>query len=198
MAVDHKKEIYNMKHQKEHEGSHHYIRGRKAAALALGVSLWMAGGGVASAETTVIVESGDTVDWVYNGATTATDPFDNPRPTGEKTDFHTIIKDGGKVNKSAFGGYSQDSNVSGNTVTITGGTMSKNIYGAYSEEKDATYNKVTVSDNAKIGSNVLGDSAGSVYGGYSEKNTASYNKVSVSSGTIFAIDSQGEKKVGAV
>ena len=55
------------------------LKNRKSrAALALAVSLWTATGGVASAEENPIIVTGK-VDYVYNGETGDTRPFDlNP------------------------------------------------------------------------------------------------------------------------
>ena len=153
-----------MKTRNVHRGTTHGVdrlKSRKAqTALALAVSLWIATGGVASADTTVTVGSGETVNYVYNGEKTNTDPSANPQPTGEKTGYHTVI-DGGKVSEHAYGGYSWNGNVHDNTVTIINGgvvgtDVNCHVYGGYAKEGNADHKTVTL-----IGATLQGI----VYGG---------------------------------
>ncbi|MBE6095009.1 MAG: autotransporter outer membrane beta-barrel domain-containing protein [Schwartzia succinivorans] len=153
---------------------------KSRAALALVVSLWIATGGVASAEENPIIVTGE-VDYVYNGETGGTRPFNlDSKPSGDKTGYTTII-DGGKVNSEAWGGvaYEKDAQDKGdasyNTVTIKNKGKANDVYGGYSVKGNATNNHVTLTDS----------DADQVYGGYTglpnplnnAEGDASYNEV---------------------
>lgn len=146
------------------------VTGRKAAALALCVSLWMAGGSVAGA-TEVTVENvnnpsglAQTSGYIVYGIDEATGCILNITG-GDSTKNFAASVNGGDV-------------LSGNTVNMTGGKV-MNLSGAYAGTRSAKYNTV----------NMEGSSAsGGVYGGegtIAEGNTVNFKGGTVGSGGIY-------------
>ena len=175
-------------------------------ALAFAVSLWIACGGVASAdaENKTITVNGGTDKFVYNGIMSDISPWDS-KPTGEKTLFNTIIN-GGTLTQSVLGGFSYDENANNNTLAAVRATIKNNVYGGYSHDKNANNNTVTLtdvtvtSDNRVLGgSSNLGDADGNtvilvrstankVYGGSRNSgHSAINNTVSLTDSKVYTV-----------
>ncbi|MBQ3863999.1 MAG: hypothetical protein II790_08185, partial [Schwartzia sp.] len=147
---------------------------RKAqAALALAVSLWIAGGGV------VVAGQITTVETDYTGELNGNHSGDNwGDRTGDPNDNEVTVNAAVKVTGDVRGGYyfNKDGKVTNNIVTING-TVTKAVYGGESGRGyDVMGNQVTVTGT--VGENVYG---GRVRGG---DGTATGNTVTVNGGTI--------------
>ncbi|MBQ4152341.1 MAG: hypothetical protein II591_04770, partial [Schwartzia sp.] len=131
---------------------------RKAqAALALAVSLWIAGGGV------VVAGQITTVETDYTGELNGNHSGDNwGDRTGDPNDNEVTVNAAVKVTGDVRGGYyfNKDGKVTNNIVTING-TVTKAVYGGESGHGyDVMGNQVTVTGT--VGENVYG---GRVRGG---------------------------------
>ena len=153
-------------------------RKKAQAALALAVSLWMAGGSLASAQTTTIAE--DHNGNVYgnnNGMDWAT-------YTGGSND-NTVIMTGGNVqlggsNVEVLGAKVTTEEASGNQVTVSGGkiTNGSELAGAaaYDVAATLTNNTVTVTGSANIQADIDG--------AMTANGTADSNHVIIEGGTV--------------
>ena len=131
----------------------------KYTALALAVSLWIAGGGVASATDTVINED-------YYGTL-----YDND----DDSSNNTLTVNNATVYGSVNGGVSSSADVTGNTVTLNGATVMEGVCGGSAIQGTATGNTV-IATNSKI--NNL------VYGGVVNSGTAAGNTVTLKGTTV--------------
>ena len=114
-----------------------------------------------------------------------------------------VIKTGGVVNGSAYGGYAEAGDADENKVTMEDGQANSYIYGGYSEGGNANENKAFINGGAVYGTIYGGYSNGTgktavnnrveinggtmtsqIYGGFSKDGVASDNKVIISDGTI--------------
>ncbi|MBE6095671.1 MAG: autotransporter outer membrane beta-barrel domain-containing protein [Schwartzia succinivorans] len=139
---------------------------KKELALALCVSLWMAGGSVAGATTVTVTDVGDTNGlglYKYTGS------FQVYYINGA-TDCVLNIKGGSSPSKKFAATFiAENGNVSNNTLNMTGGSVD-HIYGGYVlGTGDANYNTV----------NLLGGSINKVYGGITEGGNAKNNTINV-------------------
>ena len=176
------------------------ISKKAQAALALAVSLWIANGGVASANTVnevtwdgTTANPGTAITKVYNPGTT----YCINNESGYKTlklygagnageliygGYSTKNVNGFTVNVTAgtwwtvTGGYSAGV-VSNNTVNMSGGTVGNSVCGGSSwDGGPSSNNKVTISG---------GTMSGQVYGGYTgAKGAANKNVLEISGGTV--------------
>ena len=131
----------------------------KSTALALAVSLWIAGGGVASATDTVINED-------YYGTL-----YDND----DDSSNNTLTVNNATVYGSVNGGVSSSADVTGNTVTLNGATVMEGVCGGSAIQGTVKGNTV-IATNSKI--NNL------VYGGFVESGTATGNTVTLKGTTV--------------
>ncbi len=154
---------------------------RKALALALCVSLWMAGGSVAGATEVTVENTGTADEGDPSGLVKA--QYDEAGYTvfGIKeaaTGCILNITDG--VSTKNFAASVNGGDVlSGNTVNMTGGKVS-NLYGAYADTRSAKYNTVNMEG---------GSASGGVYGGcgtIAEGNTVNFKGGKVGGDTTSA------------
>ncbi|MBP5200102.1 MAG: hypothetical protein J6Z82_05580, partial [Schwartzia sp.] len=148
---------------------------KKAAALALCVSLWMAGGSVAGARDTTVTDADNTGNgtWVYgnNNGTVLTDGTDPPSNNTIAVELTT------RTLNTVYGAYfvNFDDIVSGNTVNIIKGTVINIANGGQSDTGAVTDNHVNIS-----GGIVSAPGAGGVVGGQSFRGAATKNTVTIS------------------
>ena len=188
---------------------------RKAqAALALAVSLWIAGGGLASAGQTTTIENG-TYENVYgnhvSGNVQQVDPAADQNNNIVNMTGGDVKKDGYYV--SVLGAFCDGSktSASGNQVTVSGGkiTHGDELAGAaaYDVAAKLTNNTVTVTGSANIDADIDGaktkgmadsnhviitggtvnkdNGTGHIYGGRSNGGgNATNNTVTISGGTV--------------
>lgn len=111
-----------------------------------------------------------------DGITTSLFPLSDLSQNSVTVDFTT-----GNTPYRVFGGLSDVSAVTGNTVTLLNGTITHNVYGGFTTGtgQEAYDNRVIV--------NGTGVSARNIIGGYSANGDARYNSVSMSSGTVNGI-----------
>ncbi len=99
-----------------------------------------------NAEGATVNEGDPAVDYVYNDDKPATAPY-SADTSGAKTGRSATIN-GSTVNHDVYGGYSSDSDASGNTVTINGGTVgtavSDSLVGGSTNSGSADNNTVTI------------------------------------------------------
>lgn len=169
------------------------VTGRKAAALALCVSLWMAGGSVAGA-TEVTVEDSIAAG-VDNPSGLKRAPVTNlVLGINEATGCILNITGGdGTTNLKDFAASVNGGDVlSGNTVNMTGGKVS-NLYGAYADTRSANYNTVNMEGGTVTGAhgaygeivvgntvNFKGGTVSNIFGGLATtKGTAKNNIVNL-------------------
>ncbi|MBE6095006.1 MAG: autotransporter outer membrane beta-barrel domain-containing protein [Schwartzia succinivorans] len=188
-------------------------RKKAQAALALAVSLWMAGGSVASAQTTTIKEGDNYVGDVYGNHADNQPVTDH---SGGSND-NTVIMTGGNVTNAVYGAFCDGSKTSakGNQVTVSGGTIGTNeLAGAAAYDTTARHdfnnNTVKVTGLANIQADIDGavtnngtansnhviitggtvnkdNGAGHIYGGRSNGGgNATNNTVTISDGTVTA------------
>ncbi len=144
-------------------------------ALALAVSLWIAGGGVASAGQTTTIETNHTGE--VNGNHNNGDDLGDR--TGDPNGNTVTVNEGFTVTGTVNGAYyfNINGNVTNNTVTVNG-TVTNEVCGGISDRGyDVTGNHVAVT----------GTVGGDVYGGCTEggsSGTATGNSVTVNGGTI--------------
>ena len=131
----------------------------KSTALVLAVSLWIAGGGVASAQDTVINED-------YYGTL-----YDND----DDSSNNTLTVNNATVYGSVNGGVSSSADVTGNTVTLNGATVMEGVCGGSAIQGTVKGNTV-IATNSKI--NNL------VYGGFASSGTATGNTVTLKGTTV--------------
>ena len=133
--------------------------GKSRAALALAVSLWLATGGVASANVYIDVTNNDTVT-AENGATGS----GSVNPGIGTTDVKTLTASGNWDFQSLYGGRgSIDGTISGYTVIVAPGATINFVQGGQNMGTgDATGNKVIIGRGATINFGVNG---GGVYNG---------------------------------
>lgn len=102
--------------------------------------------------------------------------------TGTERNINIIIKSGGVVNGSVYGGKENNSTVSNNSVTIEGGTVTGSVYGGYSNNannNNAISNNTVTLNGGSVQSNV--------YGGSSANGAVSNNTVTLKGGTVSGI-----------
>ncbi len=187
-------------------------RKKAQAALALAVSLWMAGGGVASAQEIVVAE--DYNDSVYGNTADPNDktqwPYVGITPSNPNNNKVTVNA-GVTVTGFISGSLHKDNDVTGNEV-IVNGTVISNVIGGESESANAQNNIVTI--NGSVGNDVYGGYTSTgiasgnrvtingtvnqdVYGGHSWNGAATENCVMISGGTINGAVRGGSGKTGA-
>lgn len=131
----------------------------KSTALALAVSLWMAGG-VALAQDTVIERD------LFIG-----DAYGGKAERGSDAVGNTLTAKFAIIAGDVYGGYAAGGSARGNRVTLFDTTAEENVYGGYAINGDAVSNTVT----AMFRSLLQGD----VYGGYAVKGNATGNTVTL-------------------
>ena len=158
---------------------------RKELALALCVSLWMAGGSVAGARDTTVTDTNAPPETAYGhykpvfGNNDGTYAFNK---SGTPSNNTIAIKLTNKVAEDVYGAEytTPDENVSNNTAEIISGTVTGTVYGGSANggtaggASEAEGNKVIVKG---------GTVQGSVYGGKSNLGAATNNTVTISKGT---------------
>lgn len=128
-------------------------RKKAQTALALAVSLWIVGGGVASAENKVV-----------NGETVTGSVY------GEGGADNTVIVNNSSVIQSVYGGYVDKGNAVGNTVTMLNSFVGHSVEGGH-------VGSGTVSGNVvQLTTTTVGNS---VYGGYTGDGNAINNTVTM-------------------
>lgn len=128
-------------------------RKKAQTALALAVSLWIANGGVASAENKVV-----------NGETVTGSVY------GEGGADNTVIVNNSSVIQSVYGGYVDTGNAVGNTVTMLNSLVGHSVEGGH-------VGSGTVSGNVvQLTTTTVGNS---VYGGYTGDGNAMNNTVTM-------------------
>ena len=183
--------------------------GRKKAALALAVSLWMANGafwapGVASAEVTIESTADAEAKFEEKSLKKITEG-----PMGEKFTLYYLNTDkemkiaGGNCNGGEYytAGYSDSGKVSGYTLTVASGTFNTTTIfaGGYSYSGTANNNHASV-EGGKGGAEVFGGrgqvgasgntvaitrgTVGFVHGGRTQSGAAKNNTVEISGGTV--------------
>ena len=199
------------------------LTSRKAqAALALAVSLWIANGGVASAEESVnsnteINENQSSTVYKLtndNGVTFTVKSGGDVKAIYSEKNGNTIIVESGGTVSGNKNGSSITGGVSNNTVTIeTGATVTERVQGGYTASGAATGNTVIVrgtvnglvsggetdfSDGSASGNRVIVDGGtvkDGVYGGYSGTatgNTVELHNAAVTDGAVL-----GGRKLGS-
>ena len=188
---------------------------RKALALSLCVSLWMAGGSVASAELPIHsvyidadknnalhIDAGAPADAVKQGADGVSLTVTGDWPTGTEfwrfyggnsstklVDGYTLILDGAKNVNTVYGGYSPNQTdkiaVSNNTVILKNSSTTGDVNGGYADDGGAFNNQVTMIDSKAT--------EGSVYGGYGS--TGTKNKGVATGNTVTLTKSEVAKDV---
>ncbi|MBP5199024.1 MAG: autotransporter outer membrane beta-barrel domain-containing protein [Schwartzia sp.] len=158
------------------------LKGRKArAALALAVSLWMAGGGIVSAGQSTTINEDHEVP-VYgnhvNGDKQTIDP-------AADTNGNTVTMTGGTVDGGVFGAYIENEtsvqSATGNQVNVSGGTIEGNVLAGaavYSGagNNNVENNTVTVSGTAAIQVDI--------HGALTNNGTANNNHVLITGGNV--------------
>ena len=151
------------------------LTSRKAqAALALAVSLWIATGGVASAQNSGGVVQNDFYGIMYRG--------NNGTSNNNNVVFDTDISSGGGYVPAVYGAHSGVPNetATGNTVTIIGGDQLTQVAGAYlSHSGNANGNHVIIS-----GGTIKGAIYGGYTGGFEGQGSAINNSVTLNGVTL--------------
>lgn len=101
--------------------------------------------------------------------------------TGTERNKNIIIKSGGVVEESVYGGSESPTRttISNNSVTIEGGTVTGSVYGGYSNNannNNAISNNTVTLNGGSVQSNV--------YGGFSANGAVSNNTVILKGGTV--------------
>ena len=148
-------------------------RRRKELALALCVSLWIAGGSVAGAAdpADLYLDADDNITPASGYPAQAT--VEKPAGTTK-----TLSVTGGFWNGwNIYGGYDNSGwmDLKGYTLTLKGANIIGNVYGAKTGEW-VKGNSVTLNNSATVN--------GSVYGGYSNANDASDNSVTLNGASV--------------
>lgn len=126
-------------------------RKKAQTALALAVSLWIANGGIASAENKVV-----------NGETVTGSVY------GEGGADNTVIVNNSSVIQSVYGGYVDTGNAVGNTVTMLNSLVGHSVEGGHAGSGTVRGNVVQLT-NTTVGN--------SVYGGYTGDGNAISNAI---------------------
>ena len=175
------------KHQNVHGGGTalRAVSRKKYAALALCVSLWMAGGSVAGANALYLNADPPSVsntlyavEGINGGPVNDIDALESSRGATDITSSgkKLTVTGGDWPSWDIYGGRSQYglNNLEGYHLTLSGVQNAGNIYGAYTAQGNATNNHVTLNG---------GSAGGFVYGGYSaSKGDANYNTVTIKNG----------------
>lgn len=162
-------------------------RDRKLTGMILAALLCTGGSllnmSTVNAEGATVNEGDPAVDYVYNDTTTSTAPY-SADTSGAKTGRSATIN-GSTVNHDVYGGYSSDSDASGNTVTINGGTVgtasSDSLVGGNSSNGSADNNTVTI-NGGTINATVWGGKGGM------SSTSVSGNTVTISGSPTFGAD----------
>lgn len=137
-----------------------FSRKKAQAALALAVSLWIASGGAASAQDTVI--EGD----LFIG-----NAYGGKAESGSNAVGNTLTAKFSAITGNVYGGYAVEGSAIGNSVTLLGTSAEMSVYGGYAVKGNAVGNTVT----AMLGSFIDRD----VFGGYSVNGNATGNTVTL-------------------
>ena len=134
-------------------------RKKAQTALALAVSLWIAGG-VASAQDTVI--EGD----LFIG-----NAYGGKAESGSNAVGNTLTAKFSAITGNVYGGYAVDGSAIGNSVTLLDTSAQQHVYGGYAVDGSAIGNTVTAMYRSFIDRDV--------YGGYAVKGNAIGNTVTL-------------------
>jgi len=116
-------------------------------------------------ENQVTVETGaGTISFVFGGITAG----------NETVSDNTVTIEDGNI-QQVMGGYSEDGDVTGNSITVNGGTVTESILGG------STNGSGTVSNNTVT---ITGGNVADVVGGNSFYGDATGNEVTISGGTV--------------
>jgi len=130
-----------------------FSRRKAQTALVLAVSLWMANGGIASAENKVI-----------NGEVVRGSVY------GEGGADNTVIVNNSSVGESVYGGHVDTGNAVGNTVTMLNSLVGHSVEGGHVGSGTVRGNVVQLTNTTVVNS---------VYGGYTVDGSAIGNTVSM-------------------
>ena len=137
-----------------------FSRKKAQTALALAVSLWMAGVGVASAQDTVIERD------LFIG-----DAYGGKAERGSDAVGNTLTAKFAIIAGDVYGGYAAGGSARGNRVTLLDTTAEENVYGGYAINGDAVGNTVTAMFRSMLQDDV--------YGGYAMRGNATGNTVTL-------------------
>ena len=135
-------------------------RKKAQAALALAVSLWIASGGVASAQDTVI--EGD----LFIG-----NAYGGKAESGSNAVGNTLTAKFSAITGNVYGGYAAEGSAIGNSVTLLDTSAQMSVYGGYAVKGNAVGNTVTAMLRSFIDRHV--------YGGYAVDGNATGNTVTL-------------------
>ena len=141
---------------------------------------------------------------IYGGAALIDDEDEDEPGSDANNNKVFITTSKATIMSNVYGGYSDDGNAEGNSVTITGGTFSDpEITGGYAKDGNAEGNSVTITDGtfsdceivggASFGGDATGNSVtitGGTFsdyemtGGYADDGNATGNSVTITGGTI--------------